>query len=194
MSARLGSLTAGQINGCVGWPAPILVGVGLDDARGKSMDGKPVARKTGRGRRDLTKAHGSVALQRGDPGVGRAGHDCAENTRRNMAGVLFLKHLQRGGLRPVTQTADRRHLTPVCQIQDDRGHPGHVHQVALQDTQGNTGSHTGVNRIAAGFKNVKAGVRRQIVAGHDHVAGTPDGRSMGRYGSHFGSGVRQTVE
>ena len=187
--ARLGGLTAGQINGRVRGPALVLVGVGLDEARGKGMDGKPVPRKTDRGGRDLAKAQGSVALQRGDPGVGRAGHNGAENTRRNMAGVLFLKQLQRGGLRPVTQTADRYHLPPVGQIQDDRSHSGHVHQVALHDTQGNTGSHTGVNRIAAGFKNVKAGVRRQIVAGYDHVASAPDGRTMGRYGSHFGSSV-----
>ncbi len=158
--ARLGSLTAGQIDGRVRWPAPIFVGVGLDEAHGKSMDGKPVSRKTDRGGRDLTKAHGSVPLQRGNPGVGRARHDGAEDACRNVAGVLFLKQLQRSGLRPVTQTADRYHLTSVGQIQDDRGHPGHVHHIALHDTQGNTGGDPRINRIAAGFENVKAGVRR----------------------------------
>ena len=192
--ARLWGLTAGQIDGRVRWPAPILVGIRLDDACGKSMDGKSVARKTDRGRRDLTKPHGSVPLQRGNPGVGRAGYHGAENTRGNMASVLMLKHLHRGGPWPATQTADRRHLTPVGQIQDDWGHAGHIHQITLQDTQSDTGSNTRVNRIATGLKNMKAGVRRQIVTSRDHVAGAPDGRSMGSDGSCFSSGVRQTVD
>jgi hypothetical protein len=52
---------------------------------------EPVARETGRRRRDLAKGHRAPALERGDPSVGRGGDDGAQHAFRDLAAVLAHK-------------------------------------------------------------------------------------------------------
>jgi len=172
---------ARQIDRCIGRPAPIAFLVIDDVLRHQRVHREALARESDRGARNVTEAHGAVALQHGEPRIRCGRHDGAQYTRRHAPAVLLPEHLRTRGPRPDAEPVDRDHFALVRHPQHDRRHAGEVDDIGLQHLQADPGCDAGVDRVAACLEDIEAGMRRAEMAGGDHV---PRAGDRGAEGGH----------
>ena len=180
---------AREVDRLVRGPAPVAV-----LARGEVLEHdvvhrEPVPRVADGGGRDVAEAHGAVAPEGEDPGVGRGRHHGAEDPGRHVAVELGDEAVDRSGPRPPAKPADRHHPLFLGEVDHDRRDPRELHHVAVDDAEGDSGRDPGVDGVAARLEDLVAGLRCQVVAGAHHVVGAMNGGLHGHRG-RSGSGVR----
>jgi hypothetical protein len=182
--AGLRDTAAGQEDGGVARVAGVGVLVDGDAVREQRVHREPFAGAFDRGGGDVGEAHGAVALERGDPGVGGRGHDGAEDALGDAAGLL--EQIGRNGFRPVAETGDGLQRA-VGEADHDRGHPGDVHQVRQQHAERDASGTPGVDRVAARLEDREAGGGGEVVPGGDAVpCAVEGGAAGGAHGVPFG--------
>ena len=112
--------------------------------------------------------------------VGRRRRDRPQQAVRDAAAVLAPEECRGGRRRPDAEPVDRHHLAALGKADHDRRDAGDVDDVALQHPERDPGRDAGVDRIAARFEDEKAGVRRRIMAGRDHVTVARQHAAMSR--------------
>ena len=165
-----------QVDRGVGRPAGVVLRLLGDHARHQRVHHEAVAREPDRRLRHLAEGHGAVALQRGDPGIRRTGHDGAQRTHRDVPVVLALKEVGRHRAGPGAEPADGLHLPRLRAVEDDRGHARDVHEIAVHDAQGDARGAARVDGVAARFQDREARLRGQVVPGDDPVLVAADHR------------------
>ena len=168
---------AGEPDRRVRRPAPVSVGVSVDEVGHHRMHGEALARVAdGRGGH-VAEAHRPVALQRKDPGVGRRRHDSPQDAvrewRRRAARQMSRSRAARGqppspaivmvssrSARWMTIGATPENCTwSLCTISS---------AIPAGDAR--------VDHVAPGLEHGVPGLGGQVVAGGDHVARAGDHR------------------
>ena len=155
-------------------PAPIVLDLVLQERRHDGMHRKAVARIADGRRRDLAEAHGAVALQRQDPGVGRRRNHGAQEAHGNRAVVVADELLDVERLRPPAEAGDRHGLVAVGQVDQHRRDAGELDLVAVHDTERDAAGDAGVDGVAAGAQDRMRRLGREILAGRCHVVVADD--------------------
>ncbi len=119
--------------------------------------------------RDIAEAHGAVAFERGDPGIGRGRHHGAAHAVRNLPAMFAHEDIGRQGARPVAQARDGLDRA-IREPDHDRRDTRDIHQVRQQHAQRHAGRAAGIDRIAAGFEHRHRRGRREIMPGRDRMA------------------------
>ncbi len=159
-------------------PARVIRFVERDHIGEQRVHREAVARKADRRCRDVSERHRAEPFQRCYPSVWSRRHNSSPQPIRDASAVLAAEILGIGRLRPPTETAYRRDLFRGRLIEHDRGDARRRHDVRLQDFQGDTASHAGVDRVAASLQHNERRVRRGVMACHGHVARTHQRRPM----------------
>ena len=87
--------------------------------------------------------------QGSEPCVGGSWGQGPQDARWELALVMLLKIIHRGGLRPDSQTVNGHHFTAVCQVHDSGSDAKKIALVRVHDVQSQTDCHPSINRIAA---------------------------------------------
>ena len=127
---------------------------------------------------DLGEAQRAVACERGDPGIGRARGDAAQDAGRDLAAAMLLEVGDARGLGPAPQPADGQHAIFLGEVDDDGRDPGQVHHVDVEHGETEAGRHARVDRIAPAREDARARLRRQVVTRGHHAVGAHDARAV----------------
>ena len=163
-------------------PAAVIAFVVLDKTRHQPVHDKALACKTNGGRRHITKTHGAILFQRGDPRIRCGGNHRAQQARRHLAAILIDEHIDVRGARPCTQAIDGHHLALVGKVNNHWRDTSEVHQVGVQHAQCNTRRHAGVDGVAARFEHQKSGVCSGVMASGNHMPRAGDGWAISVHG------------
>ena len=166
----------GQVDRRVGRPAGVVLRLLGDDARHQRVHDEAVAREPDRGLGHLAEGHGSVAFERGDPGVRRGRRDGTQQAHRDVPVVLTLEEIGRHRGGPGAEAADGLHLPRLRAVEDDRRDAPDIDEIAVHDAQGDARGHTRVDGIAARLQDREARLGSQIVTGDDGVPMAADHR------------------
>jgi hypothetical protein len=124
--------------------------------------------------RDLAEAHGAVALQSQDPGVGCRRNHRALEADGDRAVVVADERLDVERLRPPAEARDRHGLVAVGEVDQHRRHAGELDLVAVHDAQRDAAGHAGVDGVAAGAQDRMRRLGREILPGRRHVVVADD--------------------
>jgi len=177
---NVGHPTVWQKDRCSRRPGAMISLVPLQALGHQRIHRKAVARQPDRRRRNLAKAHRAVPPERRNPRVGRGGNHRSQHTLWNLAGVLALEQLRIERLRPGPETGDRHHLLLVGEVNHNRRNTGDIDQIALEHTERDPGSTTGIDGVAASLQDVKTRGGGEIMARRDRMLRYRDGRPMRR--------------
>ena len=167
--ARPWRCPAGEVNVRIPRPTAVIVLGRGDNAARQHRHRESVPRKPNRRRRDVSERHRSPTLQRGDPSVGRGRYEGAENARRYPAVMVTVEQVERSGLRPPAQPADRENVSGRGRPDHDRRHPAETDIFRLQYAEGDTAADAGIDGISARFEDLKSGLCGQVVARCNHM-------------------------
>ena len=155
-------------------PASIVLDLVLQEGRHDGMDREAVARIADGRRRDLAEAHGAVALQRQDPGVGRRRNHGAQEAHGDRAVVVTDELLDVERLRPPAEAGDRHRLVAVGQVDQHRRDTGELDLVAVHDPERDAAGNAGVDRVAARPQDRMRRLGSEILAGRRHIVVADD--------------------
>ena len=127
---------------------------------------------------DLGQAQRAVALERGDPGIGRARRDAPQDAGRDLAAAMLLEVGDARRLGPAPEPADGQHAVFLGEVDDDGRDPGQVHHVDVEHGEAEAGRHARVDGIAPAREDARARLRRQVVTRGHHAVGAHDARAV----------------
>ena len=127
---------------------------------------------------DLGQAQRAVALERGDPGIGRARRDAPQDAGRDLAAAMLLEVGDARRLGPAPEPADGQHAVFLGEVDDDGRDPGQVHHVDVEHGETEAGRHARVDGIAPAREDARPRLRRQVVARGHHAVGAHDARAV----------------
>ncbi len=186
--AQLRRLAAGQEDRRVLRPARIIGLMGADGLGEQRVHREAFGGEADRRGGDVAEAHCPVAFECGDPGIRRSGNDGAQHAFRDAAAMFAHEKLRIERARPMAQAGNGFNCA-IRQPQDDRRHPGEIHQVGLQNAERDAGGAAGVDRVATGLQDREAGHRCEIMPGRHRVAGAIDGGTIRRHACASSGGV-----
>ena len=150
--ADLRHLAARQEDRAVRGPRTIAALVLLDHGRHVLEHGEALARVADGRPRHIAEGHRAVVAQRGDPGIGRGGHDGAQDAQRHLAAMLAHEEIGREALGPVAEARDgddlARRLRLRAEANHDRRHARDVHLIGMQDRERDARRAARVDRVA----------------------------------------------
>ena len=153
MITNLHRLVARQKQRCILCKQTVIIGFGANKFSHRRVDGETVTREAQRSCSNIRKTHGAMIAQRCDPRARRSGRHCSQQSRRDATIKLFAKDTDIRFLWPNAQPINGEDLTRLRHPDHDGCNTGKVHNVALHNSQNHAASNTGINRIAACFKD-----------------------------------------
>src|SRR6185295_3699851 len=121
-------------------------------------------------REDLLQGERAVARKRGEPCVHGGRCHGPWNADRHVVAVAVPVIVETELGRPATKAVDRLGSIHAGTEEDDRRDPAEIGEVPFEDVERDARCDPRVNRVAAAFEHLRAGLRCKVVARADHPA------------------------